>query len=95
MTDDLSVAATQPSEEPVAFDLKGGVAGSKTGASYRAERLCLRTRLWGISATSATESPRSVADERARVCRIGPIDRAQSVGYTTANRSDSAHHPDL
>jgi len=29
MTDDSPVAATQPSEEPVAFDLKGGVAGAR------------------------------------------------------------------
>jgi 4-azaleucine resistance transporter AzlC len=29
MTDDSLVAATQPSEEPVAFDLKGGVAGAR------------------------------------------------------------------
>src|SRR5260370_7733351 len=52
MTDDLSGAATQPSEEPVAFDLKGGVAGARRALPI-ALSVCAYGLVFGVLAQQA------------------------------------------
>lgn len=67
MTDDLSRAATQPSEEPVAFDLKGGIAGARRALPI-ALSVCAYGLVFGVLAQQARLSLLEVLLMRGLVC---------------------------